>query len=166
MKGPVRLRSDQLLLDEGHPALQRPEFDVDRRLPHAHEAGPLSGHRVPHFVPGARHLVPQLGQLDLEFCFCRLGPSREDVQDEPLPVDYLGAHDRRELVGLGGRDRLIDYQRLGTVPADHVSQLLGLADAYPIVRFHYLLLRHHVHHGIPCGLRQFEYLLLREVVRV
>ena len=77
--------------------------------------------------PEARQEVVQLGQLDLHATLSRARVKREDVEDQSRPVDHLHAEALLERAELPGREFLVEDDRVGAAPVDHVVELGELA---------------------------------------
>ena len=73
--------------------------------------------------------VPQLRELDLDLRLGRAGPAFENLQYEPLPVDYFDLAQACKVVHLGRLEHLVEHDYLGLYLLHHLLHFLGLAPA-------------------------------------
>jgi hypothetical protein len=85
-------------------------------------------------IPPDRQLVLELCQLDLQAPLVRLRVSREDVQDEPAPVDHLDAQERLQRLLLVRAQLVVGNEHRKASLCLRLCQLLGFSLAQVPVR--------------------------------
>ena len=121
------------LVDAAHDA---PAVDLELGLTRApgtdagaargrHAAGLLGERAGP--APQPRQPVAELGQLDLRLALLAVGVLGEDVEDHRGAVDGRAAEQLLEVELLGGRELVVEHDRVAVGRQRQLAQLLGLA---------------------------------------
>ncbi len=119
----------------GDPGPDDPPVGLELALARSARADPAAGARqVGPQLGQPRQLVFELGELDLEAAFVRLGVQREDVEDQPAAVDHLDLEQLLERALLGRRQLVVGDEDVEAGLALGRGELLGLALADVPVR--------------------------------
>ena len=117
-------------LELGDAPHDPPAIDLELGLAAAEagaDAAPLLRQLGGRAAPQSRQAVAQERQLDLRLALERVGVLPEDVEDHRGPVDRGSAEQLLEVVLLGGRQLVVEHDRVGVDTDADLAQLLGLA---------------------------------------
>ncbi len=123
------------LLHLGDAGPDDPAVGLELALAGAARPDPALGAREvgPH-LGEPRQLVLELGELDLEAALVGLRVEREDVEDQPAPVDDLDLDELLERALLGRRELVVGDEQVEPGLALGGHEILGLALAHVPVR--------------------------------